>query len=165
LAAKHSMPCLLAAGAIAILFAAIAVATFASSSKTSLQEVSEGLTCQCGCGLTVANCNHPQCEFSVPTRRQIEAMIAQGMGLEQIIGFFRVKYGEKILSAPTREGFNLLAWIIPFAAVFAGCFIIVGAISRWRANPVMEAEASANGLAPYDPELKDRLEREIREQR
>jgi cytochrome c-type biogenesis protein CcmH len=165
LAAKHSMPCLLAAGSIAILFAAITVATFASSSKTSLQEVSEGLTCQCGCGLTVANCNHPQCEFSVPTRRQIEAMIAQGMGLEQIIGFFRAKYGEKILSAPTREGFNLLAWIIPFAAVFAGCFIIVGAVSRWRANQVMEAEASANGPVPYDPELKDRLEQELREQR
>src|SRR5215472_9185238 len=128
------MPCLLSSGSIAILFAAIAIVTFASPSKTSLQEVSEGLTCQCGCGLTIANCNHSQCEFSVPVRQQIETMIAQGMGREQIIGFFRGKYGEKILSAPTTEGFNLLAWIIPFVAVFAGCFIIVGAILRWRAD-------------------------------
>jgi cytochrome c-type biogenesis protein CcmH len=159
------MHCSLAAGAIAILFAAAAAITFASPGKTSLQEVSEGLTCQCGCGLTVANCNHPQCEFSVPVRSQIERMIAQGMSGAQIIQFFRAKYGEKILSAPTREGFNLLAWIIPFAAVFAGCFIIVGAISRWRANPVMETEATADGPALYDPELKSRLEQEIREQR
>jgi cytochrome c-type biogenesis protein CcmH len=165
MAANRSMSYLLAAGSISILFAAVAVVTFASSSKTSLQEVSEGLTCQCGCGLTVANCNHPQCEFSVPARQQIETMIAQGIGREQIIGFFRAKYGEKILSAPTIEGFNLLAWIIPFAAVFAGCFIIVGAISRWRANPVIQAEALPNGPVPYDPELKHRLEQEIREQR
>jgi cytochrome c-type biogenesis protein CcmH len=165
LATKRGMLCLLMAGSIAILFAAVAVITFASSGKTSLQEVSEGLTCQCGCGLTVANCNHPQCEFSVPARQQIETMIAQGLGREQIIGFFRAKYGEKILSAPTTEGFNLLAWIIPFAAVFAGCFIIVGAVSRWRANPVIEAEALPNDAASYNPELKHRLEQEIREQR
>jgi cytochrome c-type biogenesis protein CcmH len=164
MAANRSMSYLLAAGSISILFAAVAVVTFVSSSKTSLQEVSEGLTCQCGCGLTVANCNHPQCEFSVPARQQIETMIAQGIGRKQIIGFFRAKYGEKILSAPTIEGFNLLAWIIPFAAVFAGCFIIVGAISRWRANPVIQAEALPNGPVPYDPELKHRLEQEIREQ-
>jgi cytochrome c-type biogenesis protein CcmH len=156
------MTCWLAGGCIAILLA-IAAVTLASSSKTSLQEVSEGLTCQCGCGLTVANCNHPQCEFSVPTRLQIETLIARGMGREQIIRFFRAKYGEKILSAPTSEGFNLLAWIIPFAAVFAGCFIIVSAISRWRAHQV--AEASANSFAAHNPELKHRLEEEIREQR
>ncbi|MBV8358093.1 MAG: cytochrome c-type biogenesis protein CcmH [Deltaproteobacteria bacterium] len=165
MAANRSMPYLLMIGPIVILFAAVAVVTFASSGKTSLQEVSEGLTCQCGCGLTVANCNHPQCGFSVPVRQQIETMIAQGMGREQIIGFFRAKYGEKILSAPTTEGFNLLAWIIPFAAVFAGCFIIVGAISRWRATPVIQAEALPNGPISYDPELKHRLEQEIREQR
>lgn len=159
------MPLLIAAGSIAILFATAAVVAFASSGKTSLQEVSEGLTCQCGCGLTVANCNHPQCEFSVPARAQIETMIAQGMGRHRIIGFFCAKYGEKVLSAPTSEGFNLLAWIIPFAAVFAGCFVIVGAISRWRVEQVIEPEGLANGPSAYDPELKRRLEQEIREQR
>ncbi len=164
MAAQRIMPCLLAAGSLAILLALTAI-TFASSGKTSPQEVSEGLTCQCGCGLTVANCNHPQCEFSVPARLQIETMIARGMGEAQIIGFFRAKYGEKILSAPTSEGFNLLAWIIPFAAVFVGCFIIVGAISRWRALQVMEAGLSASAPAPDDPELKRRLEQELREQR
>jgi cytochrome c-type biogenesis protein CcmH len=163
LSVRLGICCSLAAGAITILLAA--AITFASAAKPSLQEVSEGLTCQCGCGLTVANCNHPQCEFSVPVRAQIEKMIAQGMSGAQIIRAFRVKYGEKILSAPTREGFNLLAWIMPFAAVFAGCFIIVDAISRWRANPVMEAEVTADSPALDDPELKSRLEQEIREQR
>jgi cytochrome c-type biogenesis protein CcmH len=154
-----------AAGCMAILLVTLSVASSGSSGKISLQEVSEGLTCQCGCGLTVANCNHPQCEFSVPARQQIEAMITRGMGRDQIIGFFRAKYGEKILSAPTGEGFNLLAWIMPFAAVFAGCFIIIGAISRWRTNQVAAEEVSSVGPVPDDPELMQRLEQEIREQR
>jgi cytochrome c-type biogenesis protein CcmH len=154
--------CLLAAVWFAIVLASSAITVLASSAKPSLEEVSEGLTCQCGCGLTVANCNHPQCEFSVPVRQQIEGMISRGMRREQIIAFFRSKYGEKILSAPTHQGFNLLAWIMPFVAIFAGCFIIVGAISRWRTKPVIEG---SHTIPPDDPELRQRLEQEIREHR
>ena len=51
--------------------------TFASETPTNSQ-VSEGLTCQCGCGLTVANCNMPTCGFSVPMRRDIDRMIGEG---------------------------------------------------------------------------------------
>jgi len=138
------------------------VPLLAARGQTSEQEVSEALTCQCGCGLTVANCNHPQCEFSVPIRQNIAAMIAKGMAGEQIIASFRTRYGEKILSAPTAEGFNLLAWIIPFAAVFAGCFIIVGAIRRWRANAASDSGA-AEASNPHDPELQQRRERDLRE--
>jgi cytochrome c-type biogenesis protein CcmH len=152
----------LVAAGIAMMFIIMAVATFAAS-RTSVEEVSEGLTCQCGCGLTVANCNHPQCEFSVPVRQQIETMISRGMGRREIISFFRARYGEKILSAPTTQGFNLLAWIIPFAAVFAGCLLIVGAIFRWRANRFIEEQTFESGLAPDDPVLRHHLEQEIRE--
>ena len=159
---RHPLP-FIVAWWMAILFITLTAAAFASTGKVSLQEASEALTCQCGCGLTVANCNHPQCEFSVPVREQIEGMIGRGMNRTQIIGFFRAKYGEKILSAPTSEGFNLLAWIMPFAAVFAGCFIIVGAISRWRTSPIAD-EPSVNGEVP-DDELRRRLEQEIKDQR
>ncbi|HKV55483.1 MAG TPA: hypothetical protein VJN94_12675, partial [Candidatus Binataceae bacterium] len=62
---------ILAASALAAILAGGAVMAFGAAARTSLQEVSEALTCQCGCGLTVANCNHPQCEFSVPLREQI----------------------------------------------------------------------------------------------
>ena len=90
-------------------------------------------------------------------------MIAKGMSRQRIIAVFRGQYGEKILSAPTVEGFNLLAWIIPFAAVFAGCFLIVGAVGRWRANAAPNSSDPDDGRPPYDPELKQRLERDLRE--
>lgn len=155
---------LCAIGPIAIVLLALEALAFGSPGKTTVQAVSEGLTCQCGCGLTVANCNHPQCEFSVPVRQQIEVMISRGIGRGEIIGLFQAKYGEKILSAPTSEGFNLLAWVMPFGAVFVGCFIIVIAISRWRANQFGEANALESSIEP-DPELKRRLEAEILESR
>ena len=149
--------------AMVLLLLSGGVVALASSGRTTVQEVSEGLTCQCGCGLTVANCNHPQCEFSVPVREQLQAMIARGMGRAQIIAFFRAKYGEKILSAPTTEGFDLLAWIIPFAVVFAGCFLIVGAVYNWRSRDSISARS--HDQPGYEPELKQRLERELREPR
>jgi len=149
-----------AAAILAIPFG-LAVATRAASipPRTSLQAVSEGLTCQCGCGLTVANCNHPQCEFAVPMRTQIEAMIARGKSRPEIIAWFRTRYGEKILSAPTTEGFNLLAWIMPFAMLAAGCGFIFFAFRRWHPK----VSVAPRGSGAFDPELRRRLERELRE--
>src|SRR5258708_12833971 len=91
-----------------------------AAEKPTNSQVSEGLTCQCGCGLTVANCNMPTCSFSVPMRHDIDRMIDEGKTRAQIIAFFRHQYGEKVLSAPTTEGFNILAWTMPFIALALG---------------------------------------------
>jgi len=139
----------------------------AAAPIVTMQQVSEGLTCQCGCGLTVANCNHPNCEFSVPARDQIDHMLGRGMSEPQVIAFFRSKYGEKILSAPTTQGFNLCAWIMPFAAVLAGGVLVAFTVGRWRSNspaptPVDALESGADGNASnFDPELRRRLERDL----
>ncbi len=134
------------------------------SGSTTMQEVCEGLTCQCGCGLTVANCNHPTCPFAVPLRTEIDGMIKTGMSSAAIVASFRTKYGEKILSAPTTEGFNILAWTMPFAALFAGAVLIVVAVARWRPSaPVPHNPPAESGGREFDPRLKKILERELRE--
>jgi cytochrome c-type biogenesis protein CcmH len=142
--------------------------TFAAETPTNAQ-VSEGLTCQCGCGLTVANCNMPTCGFSVPMRREIDRMIAQGKTRAQIIAFYRHKYGEKVLSAPTSEGFNLLAWTIPFIALALGGGLMAVAVGRWHSNPLPQSAPSDSKQgaepAPFDPELRRKLEKELEERR
>lgn len=140
------------------------------------QEIAEGLTCQCGCGLTVANCNHPNCSFSVPMREHIDTMLAHGMGRAEIIAYFRKQYGEKILSAPTTQGFNLLAWTMPFVALLVGGGLVVLMMGRWRGEPPSASQppedSSPGGSAKsgntdksgrFDPALRERLERELRE--
>jgi cytochrome c-type biogenesis protein CcmH/NrfF len=137
--------------------------TFAAETTTN-EQVSQSLTCQCGCGLTVANCNMPTCSFSVPTRIEIDRMIGNGMGRAQIIAYYRHKYGEKVLSAPTIEGFNLLAWTMPFIALVVGGGLIVLAFGRWRSAPPLLPAGSTPAPAPsFDPELRRRLEKELEE--
>jgi len=138
---------------------------FAAETTTN-EQVSQSLTCQCGCGLTVANCNMPTCSFSVPTRLEIDRMIGNGMGRAQIIAYYRHKYGEKVLSAPTTEGFNLLAWAMPFIALAVGGGLIVLAFGRWRTTPpLLPAGGNPTGMPSFDPELRRRLEMELQEQK
>lgn len=141
------------------------VAAAAAAERPTVAQVTQGLTCQCGCGLTVANCNHPQCGFSVPVRAEVQAMIDRGMGHQQIIAFYRHKFGEKVLSAPTAEGFNLLAWVMPFAAIGLGGGLIALLLGKWRAvrraaGPESSPQA---GAAAFDPALRRRLEDELKE--
>lgn len=145
--------------------AGVSSAQAAAKVRTTVQDVSEGLTCQCGCGLTVANCNHPNCSFAVPLRKEIEGMIKTGMSRVEIIAAFRKKYGEKILSAPTSQGFNLLAWTAPFAAVAAGVLLILITMRRWRMAALQPpAAAPEPHVADEDSRLREMLERELREQ-
>ncbi len=162
---RSFIPYLVAAAACAMVAAAVVAANRPARAATTVEEVTQGLTCQCGCGLTVANCNHPQCSFSVPLRNEVAGMLAKGRSRVQIIAFYRAKYGEKILSAPTTQGFNLLAWVMPFFAVALGGGLIVMMFGRWRRqSPSLPAgpEAVEQRVGVVDPKLKERLEEEVR---
>jgi cytochrome c-type biogenesis protein CcmH len=93
----------------------------AGAGAASQKATEERLTCQCGCGLTVHTCNHLQCSFAVPVREDIAESLAAGVTPEAIITQYVEEYGEKVLSAPTTHGFNLLAWWGPYIALALGC--------------------------------------------
>src|SRR5689334_14115292 len=95
-------------------------------------EIEESLTCQCGCGLTVHSCNHLQCPSGIPLKKEIAEQLAVGKTRTEVLAYFSGKYGEKILSAPTTTGFNLVAWVTPFAAVLIAGAVIVVVSRRWR---------------------------------
>jgi cytochrome c-type biogenesis protein CcmH len=170
---RFRAPALAAALAAILLAPLLAPLRPARAAAASRQEIAEALTCQCGCGLTVANCNHPNCSFSVPMRERIDAMLARGMGRAEIISYFRKQYGEKILSAPTTQGFNLLAWTMPFVALMMGGGLVVLMMGRWRgrapAAPGSRQSSGGSGAGDSEPSgkaaaaLRERLERELRE--
>ena len=122
------------------------------------QEVEESLTCQCGCGLTVHSCNHLQCPSGEPIKKEVADRLARGEDKETIIGAFRARYGEKVLSAPTFSGFNWLAWIMPFAAVLAGAVGVTIVVRRWARAP---APVASQSPTTDDPALRARLAREL----
>ena len=106
-------------------------------------------------------------------REHIDTMLAHGMGRAEIIAYFRKQYGEKILSAPTTQGFNLLAWTMPFVALLVGGGLVVLMMGRWRGGAVRRLAASARRSSAdsgnsgdadkSDSALRERLERELRE--
>ena len=150
--------------AIALCAALVASIDFrlaSAAARPTLQEVTEGVTCQCGCGLTVANCNHPDCSFSIPIKKDIAAMLARGMSPAQILALYRAKYGEKILSAPTTEGFNLLAWLTPFAVLLLGALSVVATIVRWNRRALSKAPAPVPAGSESDPQLLRRLQLDL----
>jgi cytochrome c-type biogenesis protein CcmH len=121
--------------------------------------IEESLTCQCGCGLTVHSCNHVQCPSAIPLKAEIAEQLAAGKTREEVLTHFAGKYGEKILSAPTTSGFNLVAWVTPFAAVLVAATIIVVVSKRWR-RPAAPAPVAAPARVG-DDERRERLAAEL----
>ena len=58
-------------------------------------------------------------------------MLESGLTVEQIIKSQVDKYGETVLSAPTKFGFNLTAWVMPFVALIAGGVGVRKIINSW----------------------------------
>lgn len=91
-------------------------------------------------------------------------MIDKGMERPAIVAVYRAKYGEKILSAPTTEGFNLLAWVMPFLALLVGGGFIVMVLGRWRQASPLPSRSDAKAEGGIDPRLREKLAAEVKEQ-
>ena len=78
------------------------------------------------------------------------------MAVEKIVDGFVAKLGKQALAAPTRKGFDLTAWIMPFVMLALG-FVVVAWIVVRMARPAAVAEPSAPvALDPrVEKELKD----------
>jgi cytochrome c-type biogenesis protein CcmH len=129
------------------------------AAAVTTKEIEEALTCQCGCGLTVHSCNHLQCGSGIPLKQEVLTLVSQGLGRDEILLRFRDKYGEKILSAPTVEGFNLTAWLVPFVMLAAGAAVVATTLVRWRATrETSPSEAVPRPLSELD---RRRLQAEL----
>jgi len=143
-----------------VVFVHLLFAGVAASAAVTTKEIEEALTCQCGCGLTVHSCNHLQCGSGIPLKQEVRTLVSQGLGRDEILLHFRDTYGEKILSAPVPEGFNLSAWLLPFAVIGAGAGVLVASVRRWTGPGRAEA-ASASPRSEISENDRRRLEAEL----
>jgi len=140
-----------------------AVETPAAPPRNTLMiEIEESLVCQCGCGLTVHACNHLHCPSGIPIKEEVGRRLAAGETKEQILAHFAERYGEKVLSAPTLRGFNLVAWIAPAVFMLLGGGVVAFVARRWTRQTTELSPSAPAGVAHDDPN-RERLLREIRE--
>ncbi|MEC7821446.1 MAG: cytochrome c-type biogenesis protein CcmH [Candidatus Neomarinimicrobiota bacterium] len=88
----------------------------------------------------------------------IAGMVDQGKTKTEIINFYTDKYGERVLSIPVAQGFNVFAWLTPLFFGFLGLFIIYKYMrtSKAEMRPIIN---STNSKVKYN----DEIERELKE--
>lgn len=129
-------------------------------------EITQGLTCTCGCNMLVSACEGSmECSVAKKITDRVEKMIAQGQSKEQIIQYFVHTEGERILAAPTRKGFNLVAWILPFLAVLLGGGLVYIFLDKCLSSgkSAEDAPAASDIKQMSDKKYLDRLEKELKD--
>ncbi len=115
------------------------------------------LACQCPCTLDVFTCRTTDfsCQVSPAMHRDVMALVEGGYSAEEIIGAFEAEYGEQVLMAPKKTGFNWVGWIAPFAALGGGALVVGALIHRWsqRAKLVRVSHAAPIAADASDAEL------------
>ena len=115
------------------------------------------MICGCGCNQILLECNHVGCPLSEGMRNELTGALKRGKSDGQILDAFVEKYGPTILAAPTMSGFNLTAWITPFAVLLAAFASAVLVIRGWKRRP-LRAVAASQTAAPYLDEVRRETE-------
>ncbi|NQW21127.1 MAG: cytochrome c-type biogenesis protein CcmH [Chloroflexi bacterium] len=65
-------------------------------------------------------------------RLKVRDLLDGGSTNAEVKDYFVIRYGQEILAAPSRSGFNLLAWIMPVIIVLGGIGIALITIKNMR---------------------------------
>ncbi len=126
-----------------------------------IDDISQTVMCQCGCGLTVYNCGNAMgCSIGPQMKEQMGKLIDEGKSDGEIRDYFVGIYGEVVLATPKKEGFGLSAWIMPFVGVLAGAGLVGSVIYVWvrrRRPDDDEAEAAPASEHGSEPDLYRQL--------
>jgi cytochrome c-type biogenesis protein CcmH len=83
-------------------------------------------------------------------KQRLQAWCANGTTSGQVKSRLVAQFGPEILASPPKQGFDLLAWVIPGAALVAGVGVASAVALRWRGRrgppqppPVIDAALSA----------------------
>lgn len=100
-------------------------------------------------------------ELAQEMRELIKERLLKGESREEVIAYFVSKYGEWVLLAPPKRGFNLFIWLLPFLAVLGGLGGILILLRRWvrrgREQSLEEVQEE------IDPRYWERLKQELQE--
>ena len=120
--------------------------------KRGIENFERQLACPCPCTLDVYTCRTTDfsCGISPQVHADVNALVAGGYSADEIMEAMTDTYGDFILLAPRKRGFNLLAWFAPFAAIGVGMLVIAALLRRWRQNSeaTQRREESAAHAAP-----------------
>ena len=95
-------------------------------------DVAKDLRCPTCTGLSVLESDAP---FSKQIKDIVKEQVQSGKNKDEVLEYFTQRYGPWILRAPPKQGFNLVAWIIPLAILIFGPILVWFFV--WRRGSVV----------------------------
>jgi cytochrome c-type biogenesis protein CcmH len=143
-----------------VLLAALAILLLGADTDARFNKLGHQLMCVCGCNQVLLECNHVGCQYSDRMREELTAGLQRGDSDSLVLQSFVQKYGNTVLAAPTSSGFNVVAWITPFAIFVVACGLTVWIVRTWKARALAQPVAHPN----LPPEELDALRRKARQE-
>ena len=88
---------------------------------------------------------------------EIAGMVDNGKTKSEIINYYTDKYGERVLSIPVAEGFNIFAWLAPLFFGLLSIFIIITYMKTSKNEPIPIVNSSDSNI-----KYNDEIERELK---
>ena len=85
-------------------------------------------------------------------RAQVRELLAAGASREEILAWFRERYGPGIVAEPPRSGINLIAWLVPGAALLIAMAAGILVLRAMRRAPTPAGTAAIASPSETDPD-------------
>ncbi len=123
-------------------------------------DVESGVICVLdGCNMVLSSCDDAAAQKMRGIIR--EKMYKDGMNKQQVYAYLSSVYGESVLAAPPKKGFDWVAWITPFVAAVGGAVLVYLGLEKW-VIPGRAKEGEENGPAPIDSVYAEKLDEELK---
>jgi len=151
---------ILSVGLMSLLVGGIVfVSTAAIDSGDRFNKLGGKLMCTCGCAQLLLGCDHVGCPNRGAEMARLRTGIANGTDDKTILAGFVQEYGTVVLSAPPGEGFNILAWIMPFTVAAIALIGTVLLVKHWaKQQPKLVKPTAAQAAA--EDSVRERIRRD-----
>jgi cytochrome c-type biogenesis protein CcmH len=109
----------------------------AGDESARVNDLGHRMMCVCGCNQILLECNHVGCAYSDRMRAELIAAVDLGDNDDLTLQGFVQKYGTTVMAAPTKSGFNRVAWIMPYLVLVLGLAMVTLIVRAWRSRPLV----------------------------
>jgi len=109
----------------------------AGDQSARVNDLGHRMMCVCGCNQILLECNHVGCAYSDRMRSELIAAVDRGDNDDMTLQGFVQKYGTTVMAAPTKAGFNRVAWVMPYLVLVLGLVMVTLIVRAWRSRPLV----------------------------
>ena len=103
------------------------------------------------------------CSTADQIRERIGSQLDGGLSTDQVVAAWVAERGEQILAVPTREGFNLVGWVMPFVVTISALVILTVLLWRRQRPSAPAPSSSPETLSSEQRRYLDQVERGVRD--